>query len=82
MCYGRPGYVVRMVRSVHIEGRGEGRSQLLRDYSHLKFAHFPSMGSDGPPFPPLAVENVIILENSEKNQGTPGGSVGTLYNPF
>ena len=26
-----------------------------------------------PPPPPLGVENVKIRENSEKNQGTPGG---------
>ena len=31
---------------------------------------------------PLGVENVKIRENSEKNQGTSGGPLGTLYNPF
>ena len=32
--------------------------------------------------PPLGVENVKIRENSQKNQGTPGGPLRTLYNPF
>ena len=40
---------------------------------------FPSIGSDDPP---PGVENVKIRENSEKNQGTSGGPLGTLYNPF
>ena len=31
-----------------------------------------------PTFPPRCRK----CENSEKNQGTPGGPVGTLYNPF
>ena len=28
--------------------------------------------------PPLGVKNVKIRENPEKNQGTPGGTLGTL----
>ena len=36
------------------------------------YAQFPSKGSDAPPPPPLGVENVKILENSEKIWGTPG----------
>ena len=32
--------------------------------------------------PPPGVENVKIQENSEKNQGTSRGPLGTLYNPF
>ena len=39
--------------------------------------HFPSMGSDTPPAPPLDVENVIIRENSE-NSADPGCPVGPL----
>ena len=35
-----------------------------------------------PPPSPLDVENVKIQENSEKNQGTSGGPLGTLYNHF
>ena len=30
---------------------------------------------------PLGVKNVKIMENSEKKQGTPGGPLGTRYNP-
>ena len=46
-----------------------------------KRTHFPSIGSDDPPPPPLGVEKVKIRENSEKIGGPPV-VLGTLYNPF
>ena len=49
----------------------------IRDYQYF-FAHFPCIGSDDPPLPPLGIENVKIQENSEKIRGP----LGTLYNSF
>ena len=36
------------------------------------WAHFPSIGSDDPPPPPLGVKNVKIREHSEKIRGPLG----------
>ena len=69
-------------------------SRILKSLPPLPSQHTAAIGSTKnstflvwdlmtPPLPPLlGVENVKIRENSEKNQGTSGGSLGTLYNPI
>ena len=49
-----------------------------------KNPHFPSIGSDDPPPPPLGVKNVKIEENSEQIRGplgVPKGPSTTIFRP-
>ena len=82
--------VTKYLQIFKIQGFGyfqEDDIQLPGFYTNIPPSEFetsaPHQTQTGTPStPPPGVKNVKIQENSAKNQGTSGGPLGTLYNPF